>query len=117
MVTEENASLYNSPFATLYNALIIRGRGRNAFARLSERSKKMENKRKTRIEKGYAVEVYHREGGYLEKWECPSYNLALCSAKIAKKDQLYTGRSVRVRIHQFNKANNEVIKTYPEITL
>ena len=72
--------------------------------------------KKTKIEKGYII-VEVREDGYRKEYVCNyGYSLAFSWAKDIKKQSLYSGVSRRVRLFQINKENNEILKTYPEIT-
>lgn len=76
----------------------------------------MKNK-KTKNEKSYVVEVIYRDGGR-KIYPCAyGYWLAFSWAKTCKGEQLYTGVSRKVFLHQIDKTTKEVIKTYPEITL
>ena len=80
----------------------------------------MENKRKTKIEKGYLVEVlYNFAQGYprRETYYLPTYNLALSCAKEEKRGALYSGVGRRVLIKQVNADTYETLRTYPEVTL
>lgn len=77
----------------------------------------MENERKTKNGKAYAVEVIYSDSSR-ELYPCNyGYWMAFSWAKTCKKDQLYTGKSRKVRLYQVDKSTKEVIKTYPEITL
>ena len=86
------------------------------FARFSERSKKMENKRKTKKTQGkswFLIETTFANGRVAQS-SAPTYHLAVSVAKEEKRSALYSGIARRVAISHY--CGLECVKTYPEVT-